>query len=69
VGERAVPFAPGSALELVVGCRASAGVLEQSVPYAALVTIEVPQGLGFPIYQEVRQALRAQVQAPRPRAS
>ena len=69
VGERAVPFAPGSALELVVGCRASAGVLGQSVPYAALVTIEIPQELGFPIYQEVRQALRPQVQTPRPRAS
>lgn len=67
-GSHATPYARGSELELVASCRAAAGALEQSVPYAALVTIEVPEQLGLPIYQEVRQGLRPQVSAPRPRA-
>jgi hypothetical protein len=68
-GDRAVPFSPGSELELSVSCRAAAGTLDGQVPYAALVTIEVPEALNLPIYQEVRQALRPQVPAARPRAS
>lgn len=60
-GERAVPYAPGSAIELVVSCRADAGVLEVAVPYALMVTVEVPAGIGLPIYEEVRQALRVPV--------
>jgi hypothetical protein len=67
-GASAVPYAPGSELELVVSCRAAAGALDQIVPYAALATIEVPEELALPIYQEVRQALRPQIPAARPRA-
>jgi len=57
-GSRAVPFAPGSALELTVSCRADAGPLTVPVPYAVIATIEVPEQLRLPIYEEVRQALR-----------
>ena len=60
-GSRALPFAPGSALELTVSCRADAGPLTVSVPYAVVVTLEVPQELRLPIYEEVRQALRVPI--------
>lgn len=60
-GRAAVPFAPGSALELTVACRADAGALESVVPYALIATLEVPQELRLPIYEEVRQALRVPV--------
>jgi Subtilase family len=60
-GSRAVPFAPGSALELTVSCRADAGPLTVPVPYAVIATLEVPEQLHLPIYEEVRQALRVPV--------
>jgi len=60
-GRRAVPYAPSKTIELVVSCRADAGVLEAAVPYALFVTLEVPQGIQLPIYQEVRQGLRVPV--------
>jgi hypothetical protein len=61
VGDRAVPYAPGTALELVVSCRADAGALESQVPYAVIATVEVPAQARLPIYEEVRQALRVPV--------
>ena len=61
-GEAATPIAAGSAIELLVSCRADAGVLEGDVPYALLATIEVPEAAGLSIYEEVREALRPQVQ-------
>jgi hypothetical protein len=61
LGERAVPYAPGAALELVVSCRADAGALEIEVPYAVIATVEVPEEIELPIYEEVRQALRVPV--------
>ena len=64
--EAAAPFGEGSGIELVVSCRADAGMLEGSVPFALLATIEVPERTDVAVYQEVRAALRAQVQV-RPR--
>lgn len=61
-GEAATPIAAGNAIELLVSCRADAGALEGSVPYALLATIEVPEAAGLSIYGEVREALRPQVQ-------
>ena len=66
-GRRAVPFGDGDAIELVISCRADAGELYTDVPYAVLVTLEVPSGIGLPIYQEVRTRLRAPVRV-RPQA-
>jgi hypothetical protein len=60
-GRRAVPYAPGSSLELAVSCRADAGALDEAVPYAVIVTLKVPQGVALPIYEEIRQALRVPV--------
>ena len=66
-GRRAVPFGDGAAIELVVSCRADAGELYADVPYAVLVTLEVPSGIGLQIYQEVRARLRAPIRV-RPQA-
>jgi hypothetical protein len=60
-GRQAVPYAPGKTIELVVSCRADAGVLDSPVPYAVIVTIEVAPGVTLPIYQQVREALRVPV--------
>ena len=60
-GRRAVPYAPDSSLELAVSCRADAGTLDEAVPYAVIVTLEVPQGVALPIYEEIRQALRVPI--------
>jgi hypothetical protein len=60
-GRRAVPYAAGRAIELTVSCRADAGELLDEVPYALIVSLEAAQGIGLPIYEEVRQALRVAV--------
>ena len=60
-GERAVPYAPGTSIELRVSCRADAGTLDDEVPYALLVTVEAPVNVELPIYQEIREALRVPV--------
>ena len=65
-GRRAVPYAPGDIIELVVACRADAGSLDVAVPYALIVTLEVPAAVGLPIYEEVRQGLQVPVQTPVP---
>lgn len=64
--EAATPFGPGSAIELLVSCRADAGALDDSVPYALFATIETPEDDDVVIYEQVRDQLRAQVQV-RPR--
>jgi hypothetical protein len=66
VGDRAVPFGDGSSLDLVVSCRADAGVLVDEVPYALLATVEVPEDVGISLYEEIRAALRVRI---RPTAS
>ncbi len=60
-GDSAVPYAPGSMLELSLSCRADAGALDVSVPYALIVTLEVPETVALPIYEEVRQALQVPI--------
>jgi hypothetical protein len=65
-GARAVPYAGGDAIELVVACRADAGSLDDAVPYALIATLEVPAAIGLPIYDEVRQALHVPIQTPVP---
>ena len=53
-GEKAAAFIDGDNLEIEVSCRADAGVLEESVPYALAVTIEVAEEIGVDIYNEVK---------------
>jgi hypothetical protein len=55
-GRAASPYAADKAVELLISCRADAGELLGSVPYAVLATLEVPEGVR--VYQQVRQRLR-----------
>ena len=63
-GEDAGAFVDGASLEIQVSCRASAGALDEEVPYALATTLEVAEELDIDIYDEVR----AVVQAARVRA-
>jgi hypothetical protein len=67
VGRRAEPYAADKMIELVVSCRADAGELAAAPPYALIVTLEVPQDVNLPIYQQVQQGLRIGV-GVRPRS-
>ena len=58
-GKRATFFVDGSELAVMVECRAAGGVLEEQVPYAIVATLEVDEGLGIDIYDEVRVAVHA----------
>jgi len=57
-GEKAAVFADDDELVLKVSCRADAGDLDESVPYALVVSLEVARGLEVPIYDEMRVRLR-----------
>lgn len=58
-GKRAATFVGGEELEIRVSCRADAGALEDEVPYALAVTLEVAREIGVDIYDEIRAALHA----------
>jgi hypothetical protein len=60
-GRRASAFVDGDNLEIQVSCRADAGTLEEEVPYGLAVTLEVAEEIGVPIYEEVRDRVRARV--------
>jgi hypothetical protein len=60
VGSEASAFTAADRLEFQVNCRAQAGRLTDEVRYAFVVTLEVAQGVGIPVYEEVRDAVRAQ---------
>jgi hypothetical protein len=53
-GDKAVAFVDGDSLEILVSCRADAGSLEDAVPYALVVTVEVAPEIDINIYNEVR---------------
>lgn len=57
--KRADKVVEGANLEIQVSCRASAGTLEDEVPYALVTTLEVAEELGVDIYAEVRTAVHA----------
>lgn len=50
---------PGSDLDIQVSCREDAGTLEDSVPYALAVTLEVADTLRIDLYGQVRAAVEA----------
>lgn len=60
-GGGAVPYVDGANAEFVVSCRADAGVLDSSIPYALVVTLDVPLGVQLPIYTEIRERLTARI--------
>ena len=64
IGSKPVNWIGDKDLDIEVSCRADAGTLEEEVPYALVVTLEVGEGLfAANLYDEVR----ARLQATRPR--
>ncbi len=61
-GSRAAAFVDGDDIEIQVSCRADAGALEEEVPYALAVTLEIAPEIGIDIYQEIKARVHARVQ-------
>lgn len=53
-GSQAMPFSNDDATYLQINCRADAGKLNASIPYALAVSFEVAEGVSIPIYNEIR---------------
>lgn len=58
-GDRAAAFVDGESIEIQVSCRADAGALDDPVPYALAVTLEIAEEVGVPVYEEVRVRVQA----------
>ena len=58
-GNRAVAFVDGDVLAIQVSCRRDGGALEEAVPYAIAVTLEVAEEIGVDIYNEIRARVYA----------
>ena len=57
-GDEATTFVDGPNLDIQVNCRADAGELNETVPYALVTTLEVAEALGIPAYEEIRERVR-----------
>jgi hypothetical protein len=60
-GERAAVFVDNGELLLRVSCRATAGELEEEVPYALAISFEIGVEAGIAVYEEVRARVLPQV--------
>lgn len=60
-GEGAVPVVPGQSLVVRVNCLADAGRLDSPVEFALCVSLEVAEGVGLPIYEQVRARITPRV--------
>lgn len=60
---KVLDFTDGEVLQIQVNCRAVVGDLPRPVPYALVVTLEETEGLGLPVYNEIRDRLRLRVRA------
>lgn len=60
-GDEALAFVDGATLLFKVNCAKDANILERPVRFALCVSIEVGEGLGLPVYQEVRERVQARV--------
>jgi hypothetical protein len=60
-GADAAVYVDGANLEIQVSCRTDAGALEEEVPYALVITLEVAEEIGVPIYEEFRVRVQERV--------
>jgi hypothetical protein len=60
-GASAVPYLDGASATFVVSCREEAGSLEDSVPYAIVLTLEAPVEAEVPIYTQVSERIAVRV--------
>jgi hypothetical protein len=58
-GDDAFAFVDGDVLKFKVNCTAEAGKLDAPVRFALCVSLEVAEGVAYPIYQEISQRVRA----------
>ena len=58
-GKKAGVFVDGESLDIQVSCRASAGALDDEVPYALATTLEIAEELYIDLYDEVRSRIHA----------
>lgn len=60
-GAAATAFAEDAALRVQVNCREDAGKLEEHVPFALAVTLEVAEGSAVPVYQQLRARIEPRI--------
>jgi len=60
-GEKVSAFVEDQVLEILVNCRADAGDLTDTVPYAIVATLEVAEGIEISIYNEIQTRIRPAV--------
>ena len=65
-GEQAAVYGPDDRILLRVSCRADAGKLDEAVPYAMAVSLEVAEGVEVPVYQEIKELVIVPVK-PQPK--
>lgn len=61
VGTAAHSFPGGRSMRIQVNCREDASGLTVPAPFGLVVTLETEEGVGIPIYQPIRAALRVPV--------
>lgn len=61
-GDDALAYLDGANIECKVNCAADAGELPMTIQFALCVTLEVEQGIGLPIYEEIRKRIAARDQ-------
>jgi Subtilase family len=61
-GSQATAYADRDALAIQINCAELAGSLTERVPYALAVSLEVAPELDLPVFQEIRDRVRALVQ-------
>ncbi len=61
-GDRAIPIMEDTNLAIKVNCRRDAGPIREPVPYGLVVSLEVAEGVGIAIYDEIRARIASAIQ-------
>jgi hypothetical protein len=61
-GEDVIAIVDRDALEVTVSCKEDAGALDERVPYALAVTLEVAEPLEVSIFEQIRDQIRPRVE-------
>lgn len=61
-GEQAVPIADDANLTIKVNCRKDAGRIQEPVAYGLVVSLEVAEGLGIAVYDEIRTHIASAIE-------
>lgn len=61
-GEKAIAYADGDTLDITVNCKEDASGLNNAVPYAIAVMLEVAEPLEVSIFEQVRERIRPRIE-------